>query len=127
MKEKLFFTNHSPLSYKLTCREHTWPDFPKMLTITLQNKTIVMDVDGKELSCECSSADWSKLEVYFAACNFGNWQKEYFDPGLDGTTWSLEIEAEDGSIWKSIGYNGYPAEWKEFLKLKQYCRDLVCK
>jgi len=111
---------------KLTYMERTWPELPKKLTITPHNKTVVMDVDGKELSCECSSADWFKLEIYLTACNFGTWQKEYFEPVLDGTTWSLEIEVENGSIGKSTGSNGYPAEWEKFIELKQYCRDLVC-
>ena len=111
---------------KLTYTERTWPELPESLTITPQNKMVVMDVDGKELSCECSSADWFKLEIYLTACNFGSWQKEYFEPVLDGTTWSLEIEDENGNIGKSSGCNGYPAEWEKFLELKQYCCDLVC-
>ncbi len=111
---------------RLTYTERTWPELPESLTITPQNKTVIMDVDGKELSRECSSAEWSKLEICLAACNFGNWQKEYFEPVLDGTTWSLEIEGENGGIGKSSGCNGYPAEWEKFLELKQYCRDLVC-
>ena len=112
---------------KLTYTEQTWPELPETLTITLHNKTVVMTVDGKELSCEFSSADWSKLEIYLTACNFGDWQKEYFEPVLDGTTWSLEIEVENGGIGKFTGSNSYPAEWEKLLELKQYCRDLVCE
>jgi len=111
---------------KLTFTERTWPELPETLTITPHNKTVVMVVDGKELSCECSSADWFKLEIYLTACNFGDWQKEYYNPFLDGTTWSLEIELENGGVGKFTGSNDYPAEWEKFIELKQYCRDLVC-
>ena len=110
---------------KLTYAEHTWQELPEMLTIIPQDRKVVVNVSGNEMSVECNSADWFKLEIYLTACNFENWQTDYYKPVLDGTTWTLEIEDENGNIRTSTGCNGYPEEWEKFLALKKYCLDLV--
>ena len=41
------------------------------------------------------------------------WEKEYFTPILDGTSWSVTIKTE-GGLFESSGSNAFPRNWGKF-------------
>jgi hypothetical protein len=111
-----------------TYSEHNWPELAaEKLKIDTANRKIVIDTKDERMIRKCTESDWLKLEKYVAACKFSAWEKEYFEPVLDGTTWDIEIVNSDGNTMESHGCNGYPVEWKQFLALKRFCHRLMKK
>ncbi len=41
------------------------------------------------------------------------WEREYFEPILDGTSWSVTIKTE-GGLFESSGSNAFPRNWNKF-------------
>lgn len=41
------------------------------------------------------------------------WEREYFEPILDGTSWSVTIKTE-GGLFESSGSNAFPRNWSRF-------------
>lgn len=41
------------------------------------------------------------------------WEREYFEPVLDGTSWSVTIKTA-GGLFESSGSNAYPRNWGKF-------------
>lgn len=110
--------------------ESTWPGFSEELTIDLRKKTIVYaasDSDDLEhpSSRKCTAREWDKIANLVAGCRFDQWEEDYFELVLDGTSWSIDL-LKDGKVVKvSSGSNGYPNCWQMFTALKDYCRSLV--
>ena len=41
------------------------------------------------------------------------WEREYFEPILDGTSWSVTIKTQ-GGLFESSGSNAFPRNWSKF-------------
>lgn len=41
------------------------------------------------------------------------WEREYYEPILDGTSWSVTIKTE-GGLFESSGSNAFPRNWRKF-------------
>lgn len=109
---------------KLTYTERTWPNSRIKLVIESTSRKVVIDDAEERRIYKCTNAEWCKLQILLIDSNFPIWQKEYYEPVLDGTSWTLEIQNDDGTILNSTGTNGYPAEWEKFHALLQFCDDL---
>ena len=60
-----------------------------------------------------------------SAINIPLWKKKYEPEGflvMDGESWTVKLESEDGKTIKCSGENDYPTDWKSFLKV---LKDIV--
>lgn len=44
-----------------------------------------------------------------------DWDKEYYSPALDGTSWSVTIKTND-RVFESSGSNAFPRQWGKFCR-----------
>ncbi len=112
--------------------ESTWPGLPEELTIDLRNKTVAYvasDSDDREhpSTHKCIVPEWDKIADLVAGCRFEQWEENYVEPVMDGTSWKIDLLKSSKVVKASSGSNGYPNCWRMFTFLKEYCRRLVMR
>ena len=65
-----------------------------------------------------SSAEWNKiLNTLYNKIYLHEWKRSYFEPVLDGESWSLEVKLTDRRRRYYHGCNAYPPYWDELKEL----------
>ena len=72
------------------------------------------DIDDYPQSIHPSDDQWNRFWSFMQECD--GWAERYEDPDiLDGTSWLVQVENGELSIWSS-GSNDYPENFQTFLK-----------
>jgi len=87
--------------------------------IDLENKTASYKnleggyeiISDRELIIEDTAIEKFRFEM--ESIRILEWEKEYFVPILDGTSWSVTIKTE-GGLFESNGANAFPRNWSNF-------------
>lgn len=61
-------------------------------------------------------AEIEKFRSELESIRILKWEKEYFAPVLDGTSWSVTIKTADGEF-ESRGSNAFPRNWNRFCSI----------
>ena len=65
-----------------------------------------------------SLAEWKKiLNTLYNKIYLHEWRRSYFEPVLDGESWSLEVKLTDRRRRYYYGCNAYPPYWDELKEL----------
>lgn len=87
--------------------------------IDLENKTATYKnleggyeiISDRELIIEDTAIEKFRSEM--ESIRILEWEREYFEPILDGTSWSVTIKTE-GGLFESSGSNAFPRNWNKF-------------
>lgn len=87
--------------------------------IDLENKTASYKnleggyeiISDRELIIEDTAIEKFRSEM--ESIRILEWEREYFEPILDGTSWSVTIKTE-GGLFESSGSNAFPRNWSKF-------------
>lgn len=87
--------------------------------IDLENKTVTYKnlesgyevISDRELIIEDAAIE--KFRSAMESIRILEWEKEYFAPVLDGTSWSVAIKTV-GGLFESSGSNSLPRNWGKF-------------
>ena len=109
--------------------ETTWFVSRQELVIEMNNRTIHLSEHDFERHAanavhQCIDQEWSELGDFMELCDFAQWDDEYEQPVLDGTTWTLQLMQGTEVVKNVHGSNGYPAAWRIFCALQEKCRTL---
>ena len=110
--------------------ESKWPELTEELTIDLRKKSVSYvasdstDREHPEIH-KCTAIEWDEIADLVAGCRFDQWEENYIEPVLDGTTWKVDLLKGDCVVKESSGSNGYPNCWRMFTALKEQCRCLA--
>ena len=73
-----------------------------------------------------SGADATALENKLKSLSLDAWETEYEDPLIeDGEEWQLYLQFVDGGEKTVRGQNGYPKNWRAFMRLQTWLKKHV--
>ena len=110
--------------------EHACPSLPMTLSLNLETRVIRLTDLEKGISGKrhtCNKREWARLTELIDACRFDQWDEKYYEPVLDGTSWSMRLKAGRKVLKESHGDNGFPAAWRIFMALKRECRQILTR
>ena len=73
-----------------------------------------------------SGSDATALENKLKSLSLDAWETEYEDPLIeDGEEWQLYLQFVDGGEKTVRGQNGYPKNWRAFMRLQTWLKKQV--
>lgn len=102
---------------------HSFEAGSTVITITKNKKgadiyfELIYSQDGNHEK-RISLAEWKKiLNTLYKKLYLHEWKRSYFEPVLDGESWSLEVKLTDQRRRYYHGNNAYPPYWNELKEL----------
>ena len=84
-------------------------------SIEIQKSDAPIFHEEEKVLIKVSKEEWIKFWRKMDKINVWEWQKDYFNPVLDGTQWELTIQANGRGKIKVFGSNAYPDNFQSFL------------
>lgn len=114
--------------YKLNFESEVWLDFNRSLALSVKREkdgsfAMRRKTKKEESKRRIAGAAATTLENKLNALALETWGAEYEDPHIrDGEEWSLSLEFVDGGTKTVRGLNGYPENWRAFMKMLDWLK-----